>query len=306
MDLTKLLNIEYPIFQGGMANISTGKFAALVSNAGALGIIGSGGMTTEELERQIDEAKELTDKPFGVNIMLLNPEADKQAELICKKGIKVVTTGAGNPHAFMDMWKENGIKVFPVVSNKSLAMRMEKLGADGVVAEGTEAGGHIGETTTFVLIPEVAGAVNIPVIAAGGIATGKQMYAAEILGASGFQMGTAFLASLECPIHENYKASVVKAKSNNITVTGRIKGSPVRLIKNKMVREYIRREEEGADMMELEKFTLGSLRKAVLDGNTQEGSLMAGQCASLIEDVKPIKEILDTVYDEYLALKERK
>lgn len=300
MNLQDILGIEYPIIQGGMANIATGEFAAAVSNAGGLGLIGTGGMTIDEAKENIKKCKELTNKPFGVNIMLLNPNADEVAKLIIEYEVPVVTTGAGNPSKYIDEWKEHGIKIFPVIPAPSLAVRMERLGVDGVIAEGTESGGHIGEMTTMALIPQVCDAVKIPVIAAGGIASGRQMLAARALGAIGVQVGTCLLVAEECPIHENYKKRVVKAKSSNITVTGRIGGIPVRLIKNSMTNEYIKREKEGWTKEQLEIFTLGGLKKAVFDGDVDNGSLMAGQVVGQVKEIKPVKDIIKNLYDEYL------
>lgn len=298
MWLNETLNIKYPLIQGGMARVATGAFAAAASNAGALGLIGSGGMTADMLEDAIKEAKSLTDKPFGVNLMLLNPEADKQAQLIIDEGIKVVTTGAGNPGKYMKAWKEAGIIVIPVVPSVALAKRMERAGADAVIAEGTESGGHVGELTTMALLPQVKAAVNIPVIGAGGIASGKQALAALALGADGFQVGTMLLAAKEAPIHENYRQEILKAKDTGTTVTGRIAGTPVRIIKNKMAKEYIKREKEGASMMELEKFTLGGLRRAVVDGDVDTGSLMAGQVAGMINKEDTLAHIIDNLFKE--------
>ena len=299
MRLDKILGIEYPIIQGGMANIANGEFAASVSNAGGLGIIAAGGMNTEMLQKEIQICKENTDKPFGVNIMLMNPEADNMAEMIADEGVKIVTTGAGSPAKYMNLWKEKGMKVIPVVSSTALAIRMQRLGADAVIAEGCESGGHIGEMTTMTLVPQIVDAVNIPVIAAGGIADGRSLAAAFALGAVGVQIGTVLLASKECPIHQAYKDAVLKTKDNGTIVTGRIAGTPVRIIKNSMAREYVKMEKAGADKMDLEKFTLGSLRRAVKDGDTKSGSLMAGQVAGLVNEVRPIKAILEDMYEGY-------
>ncbi len=299
MNLNKMLGTKYPIIQGGMANIATGAFVAIVSNAGALGLIGTGSMNADEVREQIRLCKSLTDKPFGINIMLLNPEAEKIAQVAIEEKVKVVTTGAGNPSAYIKSWKENGIIVIPVVSAVVLAKRMEQMGADAVIMEGTEAGGHIGEATTMAVLPQVVKEVNIPVIAAGGIATGEQMLAAYVLGACGVQIGTCLLASEECPIHQNYKDAVISANHRDVVVTGRINGTPVRLIKNNMAKNYINLEKLGADKTELEEFTLGSLRKAVFDGNIKEGSLMAGQVVGLVNEIKAVKEILDTMMQEY-------
>lgn len=281
-----------------MANIATGEFAASVSNAGALGLIGAGGMDTATLKKNIEICRSLTDKPFGVNIMLMNPCADEMAQLVIDEKVPVVTTGAGNPGKYVVAWKEAGIKVLPVVPSVALAKRLEKYNVDAVIVEGTEAGGHIGDLTTMALVPQVVEAVNIPVIAAGGIASGKQVLAAYALGACGVQVGTCLLASEECPIHENYKQAIVKAKDTSTTVTGRIGGTPVRIIKNKMAKEYIKREKEGAGMEELEKYTLGSLRKAVLEGDVDNGSLMAGQVAGMVNEIQPVATIIKNLFDD--------
>lgn len=281
-----------------MANIATGEFAASVSNAGALGLIGAGGMDTATLKKNIEICRSLTDKPFGVNIMLMNPCADEMAQLVIDEKVPVVTTGAGNPGKYVAAWKEAGIKVLPVVPSVALAKRLEKYNVDAVIVEGTEAGGHIGDLTTMALVPQVVEAVNIPVIAAGGIASGKQVLAAYALGACGVQVGTCLLASEECPIHENYKQAIVKAKDTSTTVTGRIGGTPVRIIKNKMAKEYIKREKEGAGMEELEKYTLGSLRKAVLEGDVDNGSLMAGQVAGMVNEIQPVATIIKNLFDD--------
>lgn len=298
MKLNELLNIKYPIIQGGMANIATGEFAAAVSNAGGLGLIGAGGMNVETLKENIHRCRELTDKPFGVNIMLMNPQAEEMAQLVIDEKVQILTTGAGNPGIYMKAWKAAGIKVFPVVPSVALAKRMERAGADGLIVEGCEAGGHIGEMTTMALVPQVVAAVNIPVVAAGGIASGRQLLAAYALGACGVQVGTVLLGSVECPIHENYKNAILKAKDTGTIVTGRIGGTPVRILKNKMAKEYVKKEREGASLEELEVYTLGSLRKAVFDGNVDEGSLMAGQVAGMVNEIKPVKEILERLVSE--------
>ena len=290
--LNELLGTRYPLIQGGMANIATGEFAAACSNAGALGLIGSGGMNAEELRANIRRCRERTDKPFGVNIMLMHPEADTFAQIVVEEGVRVVTTGAGNPGKYLPQWKQAGITVIPVVSAALLARHLEKMGADALIAEGTESGGHVGEMTTMALVPQVVDAVNRPVIAAGGIADGRQMAAALALGACGVQVGTCLLVSEECPIHPNYKATLLKAKDSDTIVTGRIGGTPVRVLKNRMSREYVRQEKAGADKMELEKFTLGSLRRAVFEGDTNTGSLMAGQVCGMLHEIRPVADIL--------------
>lgn len=293
MKLNEMLGIKYPFIQGGMANIGTGEFAAAVSNAGGLGLVAAGGMSAEILKEEIKIAQEKTDQPFGVNLMLMHPEASKMAEIIAESGVKIVTTGAGNPRKYIPMWKEKGIRVIPVVPSVALAKRMEEEGVDALIAEGTESGGHVGEMTTMTLVPQIVDAVNIPVIAAGGIADGRQLLAAYALGACGVQMGTCLLAATECPIHENYKAAVLKAKDNQTVVTGRIAGTPVRIIKNQMAREYVAKEKQGVDKMELEKYTLGALKRAVHEGDVKMGSLMAGQVVGQINKIRPIKEIFE-------------
>ena len=296
--LNEILGTKYPIIQGGMANIATGEFAAACSNAGALGIIGAGGMNADTLRDNIRRCKQLTTKPFGVNIMLMNPAAPDMARVVVEEGVSVVTTGAGNPGAYVPAWKQAGIKVFPVVAATILAKRLAGLGVDGVIAEGTESGGHVGEMTTMALVPQVVDAVHVPVIAAGGIADGRGLAAALALGACGVQVGTCLLASIECPIHENYKEALLKARDSDTIVTGRIGGTPVRVLKNRMSREYVRQEKAGADKMALERFTLGSLRKAVFDGDTENGSLMAGQAAGLLHEVRPVEEIFAAMVSE--------
>ncbi len=289
--LNEILGVRYPIIQGGMANIANGTFAAACSNAGGLGLIGTGGMNPDMLREEIDKCRSLTDKPFGVNIMLMHPAADEFAEIVVEKKVPVVTTGAGNPAKYMESFKNAGIIVIPVVAAAILAKHLESLGADAVIAEGCESGGHIGEMTTMTLVPQVCDAVNIPVIAAGGIADNRQFRAALALGACGVQVGTVLLATPECPIHENYKNAVIKAKGNDAVVTGRIGGTPVRVLRNQMTREYIKQEKAGADKMELEKFTLGSLRRAVFDGDTKTGSLMAGQTCGQVKEIRSVADV---------------
>lgn len=296
MKLNEFLGTEFPFIQGGMANIATGEFAAACSNAGALGLIGTGGMNAETLRSHIRTAKALTSKPFGVNIMLMNPEADAMAQVVVEEGVPVVTTGAGNPGKYMAAWKAADIKVLPVVAAATLAVHLERAGADAIIAEGTESGGHVGEMTTMALVPQVCDAVHIPVIAAGGIADGRQLAAAYALGACGVQLGTCLLVSEECPIHENYKAALLKARDSDTIVTGRTGGAPVRVLKNRMSREYVRQEKAGADKMELEKYTLGSLRRAVFEGDTVTGSLMAGQVAGMLHEIKPLRQIFEELY----------
>lgn len=302
MKLNQILGTEFPIMQGGMAQVATGAFAAAVSNAGALGIIGTGAMNGEMMRKEIETAKSLTDKPFGVNLMMMNPDVEEMAQIIAEEKPSVVTTGAGNPGKYVKMWKEQGIKVIPVVSSVALAKRLEREGVDAIIAEGTESGGHIGELTTMVLLPQVADAVSVPVIGAGGIASGRQMKAAEILGAVGVQIGTVLLGSEECPIHANYKSALIKAKDRATVVTGRSVGVPVRVLKNGMTRDYLELEQSGAEKMELEKFTLGALRRAVHEGDVDRGSLMAGQDASYIKEIRPLRVILEEMMKEYESL----
>ena len=299
MKLNELLGIEFPLIQGGMANIATGAFAAAVSNAGALGLVGSGGWDAETLRREIRIAKEHTDKPFGVNLMLMNPHMDELAQVVVEEGVAVVTTGAGNPGKYVPAWKEAGIRVFPVVAAPILAKRLERLGVDGFIAEGTESGGHVGEMTTMALVPQVVDTVSVPVIAAGGIADGRQLAAAFALGACGAQIGTCLLASEECPIHENYKKAVIKASATDTIVTGRSTGAPVRVLKNRMAREYVRMEKDHLPLEELEKLTLGSLRRAVFDGDVDTGSFMAGQVAGMVHEIRPLRQIFEDLMAGY-------
>ena len=293
MKINELLGTEFPIIQGGMANIATGAFAAAVSNAGALGLIGSGGMDAETLRKEIRIAKAATDKPFGVNLMLMNPHIDELAKVVVEEGVKVVTTGAGNPGKYVPAWKEAGIKVFPVVAAPILAKRLERYDVDGFIAEGTESGGHVGGMTTMALVPQVGDTVSAPVIAAGGIADGRQMAAAYALGACGVQVGTCLLVSEECPIHENYKKALIKAGANDTVVTGRTTGAPVRVLKNKMARQYLELEKENMPLAEREKLTLGSLRRAVFDGDLDTGSFMSGQVAGMLTEIKPLRQIFE-------------
>ena len=293
--VTELLGIEYPIIQGGMAWVAEYHLAAAVSNAGGLGIIGAASAPAEVVREQIRKTKELTDKPFGVNVMLMNPNAEEVAKVVVEEGVKVVTTGAGNPSKFMAMWKEAGIKVIPVVASVALAKLMERAGADAVVAEGTESGGHIGSTTTMALVPQVVDAVNIPVIAAGGIADGRGFAAAMMLGAEAVQMGTRFCVAQEAITHDNYKLRIIKAKDIDSEVTGLSHGHPVRQLRNNMTKEYLKLEKEGVPMEELEYLTLGSLRKAVMDGDTINGTVMAGQIAAMVKEVQPCKDIIEEI-----------
>ena len=300
--ITELLHIEYPIFQGGMAWVAEHTLAAAVSNAGGLGIIASGGASCEYIREEVRKAKQLTDKPFGVNVMLLNPEAEAIAKMLVEEQVSVVTTGAGNPEKYFSMWKEAGIKIIPVVASVGLARRMAKYGADALIAEGCESGGHIGEQTTMSLVPQVVQAVDIPVLAAGGIGDGRGVAAAFMLGAEGVQVGTRFLLADETRIHENYKEKVAKAKDIDTQVTGRSTGHPVRLLRNPMTRKYLKMEAEGASSETLELMTFGSLRRAVVDGDLNEGSFMAGQIAGLVNKRQTCREIIEEMMEEALTV----
>ena len=296
--ITEILGTEAPIIQGGMAWVAEWNLAAAVSAAGGLGIIGAASAPPEIVREQIRKVKELTDKPFGVNIMMLNPNAPEVAKIVIEEKVPVVTTGAGSPAKFMADWKAAGVKVIPVVASVAMAVMMERGGADAIVAEGCEAGGHIGSTTTMSLVPQVVDAVNIPVIAAGGIADGRGMAAAFMLGAEGIQMGTRFVAAEESIAHENFKKKLCKASDIDSVVTGATTGHPIRVLRNKMTKEYLKLEQEGAPFEELEKLTLGSLRKAVMDGDIENGSLMSGQIAGMIKEVKTCKEIISSIVSD--------
>ncbi|MBP9001801.1 MAG: enoyl-[acyl-carrier-protein] reductase FabK [Lachnospiraceae bacterium] len=303
--ITELLGIEYPIIQGGMAWVAEYNLAAAVSNAGGFGIIGAASAPPEIVREQIRKCKELTDKPFGVNVMLMNPNAEEVAKIVIEEGVKAVTTGAGNPARFIPMWKEAGVKVIPVVASVAMAVMMERAGADAIVAEGMESGGHIGQTTTMALLPQVVDAVNIPVIGAGGIADGRGFAAAIMLGAEAVQMGTAFLVAKENIVHENYRNKVIAAKDIDSVVTGTSTGHPVRGLRNHMTKEYLRLEKEGATIEELEKITLGALRRAVIEGDAKDGTVMAGQIAGLIKKEATCKEIITSIYNEGVELLNR-
>ena len=291
--ITEMLGIEYPIIQGGMAWVAEHHLAAAVSDAGGLGLIGGASAPGEVVREEIRKAKELTKKPFGVNVMLMSPHADDVAKVVVEEGVKVVTTGAGNPAKYMKMWKEAGIIVIPVVASVALAKLMERGGAGAVVAEGTESGGHIGESTTMTLVPQVADAVSIPVIAAGGIGDGRGIAAAFMLGAEAVQIGTRFVVAKESIVNEKYKERIIKAKDIDSAVTGRSHGHPVRCLRNQMTREYNRLEAEGKSFEELEYLTLGSLRKAVMEGDVVNGTVMAGQIAGLISKEQTCKEMIE-------------
>lgn len=296
--VTELLGIEKPIIQGGMAWVAESHLAAAVSNAGGFGLIGAANAPADVVRNYIHEARELTDKPFGVNIMLMSPFAEDIAQLVTEEKVAAVTTGAGNPEKYMVQWKAADIKVIPVIASVALAKRMERVGADAVVAEGTESGGHIGQATTMTLVPQVVDAVQIPVIAAGGIGDGRGMAAAFMLGAEAVQMGTRFCVADECVIHDKYKDRILKAKDIDSEVTGRSHGHPVRGLRNKMTREYLKLEAEGASFEQLENLTLGGLRKAVVEGDTDNGSVLAGQIAGMITKRQSCQEIVDEVLDQ--------
>lgn len=293
----ELLEIKHPIFQGAMARIADASLASAVSEAGGLGII-TGAAPTEWVREQIQKTKKMTNKPFGVNIMLMSENAEEIAELVCEEGVAVVTTGAGSPGKYMEKWKAHGIKVIPVVASVALAKRMEKSGADAIIAEGTESGGHVGQLTTMTLVPQVVDAVNIPVIAAGGIGDGRGVAASFMLGAEGIQVGTRFLVAKECTVHQNYKDKVLKANDIDTEVTGRPTGHPVRVLRNKLARNYLKLEKEGASAEELEKLGVGALKKAVVDGDVDNGSLMSGQIAGLINKEQTCKEMIEELFEE--------
>lgn len=296
--ITELLNIEYPIIQGGMAWVAEHNLAGAVSKAGGLGIIAGANAPADVVRKEIQMAREITDKPIGVNVMLLSPYADEVAQVVASEKIPVVTTGAGSPEKYIKMWQEAGVKFIPVVASVALAKRMERYGATAVIAEGCESGGHIGNQTTISLVPQVVDAVNIPVIAAGGIADGRGMAAAFMLGASAIQMGTRFLVADESIVHNNYKDRVIRAKDIDTEVTGMSHGHPVRQLRNKMTREYTKLEKAGASFEELEHLTLGALRKAVIEGNVDDGTLMAGQIAGLVKNKQSCKEIIEEMMSE--------
>lgn len=298
MTITKLLGIKYPVFQGAMAQIARHQLASAVSNAGGLGIIASGGMSPEQLREEIVNCKKYTDKPFAVNLMLMMHNINEIIDVIIDEGVGIVTTGAGTPRKYMPKLKEAGIKVIPVIPSVKAAKKMEELGCDAVVVEGMEAGGHVGESTTMALLPQVTSAVNIPVIAAGGIADGRGVAAAYCLGASGVQMGTVFLATEECPVSENYKNAIIEAVDTSTTLTGTKFGAPVRGIKNELTKRYHELEEKSSTLMELEELTLGSLRKAAYEGDVENGSIMSGQIAGLVNEIKPVKDVIEGIFEE--------
>ena len=298
MVITKLLGIKYPVFQGGMAQIARHELASAVSNAGGLGIIASGGMSIEQIREEIINCKKHTDKPFAVNLMLMMHNIDEIIDVVIEEGVGIVTTGAGTPRKYMPKLKEAGIKVIPVIPSVKAAKKMEELGCDAVVVEGMAAGGHVGESTTMALLPQVTSAVNIPVIAAGGIADGRGVAAAYCLGASGVQMGTVFLATEECPISDNYKNVILEAVDTSTTLTGTKFGAPVRGIKNELTKRYHELEEKSSTLMELEELTLGSLRRAAYEGDVENGSIMSGQIAGLVNEIRPVKDVIEGIFEE--------
>ena len=304
--ICKLLGIQYPLIQGGMAWIADAELASAVSNAGALGVIAAGYAPGEWIREEIRKTRKLTEKPFGLNIMLLNPNADEIARIAVDEGVKVVITGAGNPGKYVEMWKENNILVFPVIPSVALAMRMERAGADAVIAEGGEAGGHVGELTTMTLIPQVADAINIPVLAAGGIADGRGLAAAWMLGASGVQIGTRFLVAYECNVHKNYKQKILDAKDTSTIVTGRSTGHPVRIIKNRLARDFQALEKRNASLEEYEELGKGSLYRSAREGDMDYGSIMAGQSAGLVKKEQTCKEIIEEIFSEAKKIIEEK
>ena len=297
-EINNLLEIEYPIIQGGMAWVAEYHLAAAVSEAGGFGLIGAANAPADWVRDQIRKTKELTDRPFGVNVMLMSPYADEVARVIAEEGVKAVTTGAGNPEKYMELWKERNIKVIPVVASVALAKRMERCGADAVVAEGCESGGHIGESTTMTLVPQVVDAVDIPVIAAGGIGDGRGIAAAFMLGAKGVQMGTRFVVTKECQVHPAYKERIIRAKDIDTRVTGRSTGHPIRALRNDMTKAYLQKEQEGASTEELELLASGALRRAVQEGDIHNGSLMSGQIAGLIKEEVSCKQLIDTLVSQ--------
>ena len=307
-DICDILGIEYPIFQGGMAWISEAGLASAVSNAGGLGIIAAGAAPADVIKEEIRKAKGATDKPFAVNIMLMSPHADEIAQLCCDEGVKIVTTGAGSPAKYMEMFAAAGVKVIPVVPSVAIAKKMARIGATAVIAEGMEAGGHIGKLTTMALVPQIVDAVDIPVIAAGGIADGRGVAAAFALGASGVQIGTRFVVARECIAHDNYKQAIIKAKDIDTVITGAIAGHPVRALRNRMTSKFLELEREEAlkekpDLEKIETFAAGALRRAVVDGDVAEGSVMAGQVAAMVSKEQTAKEIIEEIWGQYMKVR---
>ncbi|MBU5463522.1 enoyl-[acyl-carrier-protein] reductase FabK [Anaerotignum sp. MSJ-24] len=301
-DICKVLGIKYPIIQGAMAWISDADLVAAVSNAGGLGVLATGHLDGEGCRQEIRRLKEMTDKPYAVNVMLLSPFVEQIVEVICEEKVPIVTTGAGSPGKYMKKFKEAGVKVIPVVPSVAMAKMMVKDGVDALIAEGTESGGHVGKTTTMALVPQVVDAVDVPVIAAGGIADGRGIAAAYMLGASGVQIGTRFLVAKECNVHPNYKAKIIKAKDIDTTTTGNSTGHPVRVIKNKMARAYEALEKKNASAEELEELGRGALKKAVVDGDVDNGSVMSGQIAGLVKKEQTCKEIIEEMYGEFIQI----
>lgn len=299
--IKELLQIEYPIIQGAMAWIADAGLAAAVSNAGGLGIIASATMTKDQLDTEIQKMKSLTNKPWGVNIYYLSEHLDDIIDLVAERKVPVVTTGAGNPGKHISVLKAAGTKVIPVVSSVALAKRLARVGVDAIIAEGMEGGGHIGDLTTMALVPQVADAVDIPVIAAGGVVDGRTLLAAFVLGADGVQIGTRFLCSNECPIHENYKNAIIKASDRSTVVTGARYGHPVRILQNKLAKSILKLEHTGADVEEVQQVTVGTLKLAVDTGDIENGSLMAGQSSAMVSKIQPVEEIVQEMYTEAIA-----
>ncbi len=304
-EITKMLGIKYPLFQGGMAWVSDAELAAAVSNAGGLGIIGAGSARGSWVREEIKKARKLTTKPFGVNIMLMSPEVEEVVDVVCEERVEVVTTGAGNPGKYMERFTRSEIKVFPIAPTLALARRLSRYPIAGIIAEGGEAGGHVGDVSTMVLVALLAKEIKTPVIAAGGIADGRGFTAALALGAEGVQLGTVFVCTQECNVHENYKQAILKAKERSTTVTGKSLNRPVRCLENKLVKELEKMDREGASPEEFEKIAAGSLREAVQEGNLELGSLMAGQSAALINTIKPVGEVIESIISEAYETRDR-
>lgn len=304
MKIHDLLKIKYPILQGAMANISTAELAGAVSEAGGLGMIASGGFSPEEVRSEIRKIKKMTDKPFGVNMVMIHPEIHELNKIIVEEEVKIITCGAGNPEKYFDYWLKNGLKVIPIIANKKMAQKVESLGATACVFEGAEAGGHIGKLNTFPALPEIADSVKIPVISAGGIYTGRQILAAEILGASGVQMGTRFLVSREAPIHENFKKLLIDASDRDTIVTGITTSHPIRCYKNKLAEKLLEIEINKLGEDEFEKYAKGSGKKAVIDGDVVWGSVMAGEGYEYLNKIESVKDIIENIMRDYKDLKD--
>lgn len=303
MNIGKILNIKYPLIQGGMTNVSKAETAAAVSNAGGLGMVATGGFSPDEIRNEIRKVKTLTDRPFAVNLVLMHPQIEEINKIVIEEGVKIIATGAGNPAPYFDMWLENDMKVLPVIANIKMAKKVEKLGATACIFEGSEAGGHIGSLNTMAALPSICDAVDIPVISAGGIYTGRQMLAAEVLGAQGVQLGTRFLVGEETEVHENYKKTLINAKDSDTVITGFYSGHPVRVVKNKLAEKLWELEQNAAPLSEFEKYGTGATRKAAIDGDMEWGSIMAGEGLSYLEKIEPIEDIIDHIINEYQEAK---